>query len=68
MSDTFHPAVHGEAARRQLRVSALMVACLALAALLSAFLTPAGSKAPARVEASEDFAGRLIAPATDAGE
>jgi len=62
MSDAFSPAIHGEAARRQLRASAMMVACLALAALLAGFLAPAGSKTPAPVEASEGFVGRLIAP------
>lgn len=60
MSDAAYSSLHGEAARRQFRVSLYMVIGMALAALLAGFVTPSS---PQRAAMSDDvdFTGRLVA-------
>ncbi len=60
MFDADHSTLHGEAARRQFRVSLFMVIGLALAALLAGFVTPP-SPQRAAIANDTDFAGRLVA-------
>jgi hypothetical protein len=60
MFDADYSSLHGEAARRQFRVSLFMVIGLALAALLAGVVTP---PAPQRAAMTDDtvFTGRLVA-------
>ncbi len=60
MFDADYSSLHGEAARRQFRVSLFMLIGLALAALIAGFVTP---PSPQRAAMSDDtdFTGRLVA-------
>ncbi|MGJ0507113.1 MAG: hypothetical protein ACR652_08240 [Methylocystis sp.] len=61
MSDASSSALHGESARRQFRVSLYMVIALALAAMVTGFVTPSGAGKAAATGDAGQFVGRLVA-------
>jgi hypothetical protein len=62
MSDIFDSAVYRESARRQFRLSVMLVACMAVAAFVVGFANPISSPHNAiNVDGDSTFTGRLTA-------